>query len=342
MKRALGYALWFLLVSAPIRGFAVWSAEEGILAFGELVELSDGNDSLYDAEEALLVLADIYGEMDVGDFNQVVTFLLGVYQQEPSSRLLIHHLLNGTSHRLAEELDEQESDHLLWGSSSGAMNGAFLLAVANMGVRLARVGVFKGAADKLKGFSIGGGGADGGGKGMGDSRSLVLRKKLRFADSFGSLKKWNKIHLNRAWKQYAAAALGGGILGVGIFYGNRLSRRIHPGKSLLAINGLFLVEAVAFVAHRDSHSSSGREDESAWSDEAARHIDALNFLMNAEKRFESGVSVEDIREGLAMLEKMGFLDVPDSLKEELPLLFPESGGMIYPEAVLYRLRSLTK
>ena len=310
------YCLLFSLIFTPVQALAVWSAEEGVAAFGDLVELSHGDDFLYDGEEALQVLADIYSEMNVRDFNQVVTFLLGVYQQEPSSRSIIYRLMDVTSNRLVEELNEQESDNLLWSSANWAMNGAFLLALTNMSIRLSRVGVFKRGVDKLKGIA----------KGKSDSRSLIPKeKKFRFKSPFEGLKKWNKTYLNRAWRRYAAAAAGGGILGVGIFYGNKLNRRIHPRQSLLAINYLFLGEALVFAISMDAHPSSKGDD-------IETHLRALDFLMETESRFKSGVEAVSIREGLEMLEKMNIVEVPDYLEEEIL-----KDGVIHLEAVRYQL-----
>ena len=292
----------FAVASPPLRA-AAWSAEEGIEAFGDLVELPHGQ------QEALRVLADIYSEMDVQDFNQVVTFLLGVYQQEESSRRILYHLLMTTSEKLAEELNEQERDNLLRSSLSWAQNGVFLLALANMSIRLGRVGIFKRAIDKVVGTT----------SKVSNSRAIAIKSP------FQNLKNLSKIHLSRTWQQYAAAAVGGGVLGAGIFAWNKLNRRINPQQSLFAINCLLLAEAVVFGGYLKERLASGEIDDRDKR-ELKRHLEVLTFLTQEESYLKSGVSVEQIREALTTIPGVS--------------LIQEEEGIVYPQAVLYQLRSL--
>ena len=314
MKNLKIFLLVFLMCT-PVSASDDWDFPEGLQAFEELMKLeSEGHYS--HAEEGVRVLADICSEMGPEDFNLMVIFLLQTYYQDEHARSVVYDLLDNISMNLTRELNEQEQDNMLWNTTGGALNGAFLLTFLKMGNRLRRVGIFKSGVEKVIRFLKG--------KRAGHSKELALK----------NYRKWFRGYLRRLRNQYLAALGTGGVLGTGVFFYNKSNRRIHPRKSLFAVNALLLAEAVAFVPYVNESLSRGIGD--VEQRELRNHIETLVFLLEKESHFASGVSVEKIGESLTVLEKSGTLKISG---EEL-LFVQEQEGMIYVESVLYQLQSL--
>ena len=293
-----------MCVCSPLFASDAWEFPQVLQGFEELMQLDSEGDPHY-TEEAVQVMAKILSEMGPEDFNLMVVFLLQTYYQDESARSIIYDLLSSVSVHLSKELDEQEQENVLWSTTSGALNGLFVLTLGKMGTRLSRVGIFKSAVGKILDGVIRLGKAKRGvfgGLGSG-SKNLASTKSPSIANPFFKFRAWSRGHLRRPKNQYLAAAGAGGVLGAGMFFYKKSNNRIHPRKSLFAVNGFLLAEALEFAFHMHDNLAEGADSIEGQESELQRHLETLYFLLEKESHFASGVSAEQIRESLAMLEK---------------------------------------